>query len=67
VGAGDAPVPSIKTFHYFGFINPPENGCQDKSAHILVIGESRPEKLAGYLVKQSTQAAGNRNATIIQF
>jgi hypothetical protein len=44
------PNPGIETFHYLGFINFLENGCQEKSARIMVIDE-RPEKLAGYPVK----------------
>ena len=32
VGTADAPIPTIKTFHYIAFIIPIDNGCQDKSA-----------------------------------
>jgi hypothetical protein len=37
------PISAIKTFHYLGFINRLENGCQDKSTLLIVIDEPRSE------------------------
>jgi hypothetical protein len=66
VEKGDVPVPSIKTFHWFGFINRLEYGCQDKSAHLAVTDETCPEKLTGY-VKQSSEQHDRNNASVLGY